>query len=318
MNILVLQRQDVIEEKGDLIRSRLTGLGASSVWFASNPEEASQRAGASIVIAPTVPWLPAALSTQSEVRWIHFLSAGVDSIWAMDFDKDQYLLSKSSGVHAATITEFVLGAILYVLKSFETFSRQQRARIWNRFWLDECQGKTLGILGVGAIGKRLALQAGGLGMRVVGMATSDRPIDGVDEVYGPEGLHDVLAQSDFVVVLLPLTNRTQRVINAAALKSIKSSAWLINVARGEVIDEDALIIALKTQQIGGAVLDVFEEEPLSTASPLWSLDNVLLTPHVAGTTQHYISRALDIFEANFREYQAGRPLITPVDIERRY
>lgn len=236
----------------------------------------------------------------------------------MDVDWSQYRLSKSVGVHAATISEYVLGAVLYALKGFGTFAHQQRRREWKRFWLDECAGKTLGILGVGTIGARLAQHAKALGMTVIGTVNTPRTIPYVDAVYGTDELDRVLEASDFVVLLVPLTDDTRGLIGPRALQAMKPTAWLINVARGEVVDEAALIEALGQGTLGGAVLDVFEDEPLPEASPLWGLENVLVTPHVAGTTQHYLVRALEVFADNYRARAARDELTTPVSVERGY
>src|SRR5690606_26430127 len=193
--------------------------------------------------------------------WVHFLSAGVDRIWAMPLDWGRYRLSKSVGVHAATISEYVLGAVLYVLKGFGTFARQQRRREWRRFWLDECAGKTLGIVGIGTIGARLAEHAKALGMTVIGTVTTPRAIPHVDAVFASEELERVLEASDFVVLLVPLTDETRGLIGARAFEAMKESAWLINVVRGEVGDEAALTTALQAGALGGAVVALFAAQP---------------------------------------------------------
>lgn len=318
MEILYLQKPEVLGDHRAEVEDTLAPLDGVTVRFAGTPEEAHRYPGAEAVIAPTLPWLPEALAGLPDVRWVHFLSAGVDRIWAMDVEWARYRLSKSAGVHASTITEYVLGAVLYALKGFGTFARQQRRREWKRFWLDECAGKTLGIVGVGTIGARLARHAKALGMTVIGTVTTPRDIPDVDTVYGTDELERVLEASDFIVLLVPLTEETRGLVGAEAFGAMKERAWLINVARGEVVDEAALVEALREGSIAGAVLDVFEDEPLPEASPLWELENVLVTPHVAGTTQHYLARALGVFEENYRRYVAGDELVTPVSVEKGY
>jgi len=318
MEILFLQRPDVLPGQVELVTRRIAELEGARLHCASSPEEARQYAGAEILLCPTLPWLPEVIEGLPRLRWIHFLSAGVDRIWEMPFDKTRYLMSKSVGVHAHTISEFVIGAILYALKGFGVYQRQQQRREWRRFHLDECAGKTLGIVGIGTIGARLAELAAGLGMRVVGTVNTPREIPHVDVVYDSSGLDDVLSQSDFVVLLIPLTPATRGVIGARELGLMKPTAWLINVARGEVVDEGALVEALRSGGIAGAVLDVFAEEPLPAGSPLWELENVLITPHVAGTTQHYMPRALEIFADNYRRFVATGELVTPVSVELGY
>lgn len=318
MEILYLQKPEVLPAQRPLVEEALAGLEGAEVRFAGSVEEAHRFPEADILITRVLPWLPEVLASLPAVRWIHFLSAGVDGIWEMDVDWSRYRISKSTGVHAATISEYVLGAVLYALKGFGTFARQQRERAWQRFWLDECAGKTLGIVGVGTIGARLARHAKALGMRVVGTVTTPRPIPDVDEVFGMEGLGRVLEASDFVVLLVPLTERTRGLLDAEALGRMKETAWLINVARGEVVVEAALVAALQEGRIAGAVLDVFEEEPLPAESPLWAMENVLVTPHVAGTTQHYVPRALGVFRENAERLARTGELATPVSLEKGY
>lgn len=318
MEILYVQRPEVLPRHVDLVSSRLAELEGVNVNFASSPEEAREFPGTEALIAPTLPWLAEVIEELPRLHWIHFLSAGVDPIWSMPFDKERYLMSKSVGVHANTISEFALGAVLWALKGFGRYQRQQDRREWNRFQLDESTGKTLGIVGVGTIGSRLAELASALGMRVVGTVGRPRHIPNVDVVYGDDGLNELLAESDFVVLLVPLTPATRRLIGRRELGLMKESAWLINVARGEVVDEEALVEALRNDRIGGAVLDVFEEEPLPPESPLWELENVLITPHVAGTTQHYVPRALEIFIENYRRLAEVGELATPVSVELGY
>lgn len=318
MEILFLQRPDVLPGQRELVASRIAELEGARLHCASSPDEARQYTGAEVLLCPTLPWLPEVIEALPRLRWIHFLSAGVDRIWEMPFDKTRYLMSKSVGVHAHTISEFVIGAILHALKGFGVYQLQQQRREWKRFHLDECAGKTLGIVGIGTIGARLAQLAAGFGMRVVGTVNTPREIPYVDVVYDTTHLDDVLAQSDFVVLLVPLTPATRGLLSARELRLMKRTAWLINVARGEVVDEGALVEVLRRGGIAGAVLDVFEEEPLPAESPLWELENVLITPHVAGTTQHYMPRALEIFADNYRRYLATGELTTPVSVARGY
>lgn len=318
MKILVFQKPGIASEQRALIEASLSELDGVDMALASSPDEAAAHADATILITPTFSWLPDALERLPHIEWVHFLSAGVDRIWPMDVAWSRYQLSKSVGVHASTISEYVLGAILYALKGFGTFHRQQQQREWRRVWLDESEGKTLGIVGVGTIGTRLAQHASALGMRVIGTVSTPRDIPNVDAVYGLKDVERVLAASDFVVLLVPLTDQTRGMIGAEAFRAMKEGAWLINVARGEVVDEPALVAALQRGRLGGAVLDVFEEEPLPADSPLWDLPNVLITPHVAGTTQHYMSRALGVFKDNYRAFVQGAPLVTPVSITKGY
>ncbi|KAA0911330.1 D-2-hydroxyacid dehydrogenase [Pusillimonas sp. ANT_WB101] len=318
MKILFIQRPDVLMTQRAFVEAELAQLDDAHIQFASSPEEALQHRDTEVLVCPTLPWISDVVQGLPLLQWIHFLSAGVDKIWDMPFDKTQYHMSKSIGVHASTITEYVLGAILYILKGFGTFQQQQQRREWRRFQLDECYDKTLAIIGVGSIGVKLAELAKLMGMRVIGTVVTQRSIPGVDKVYSSNELDTVIAQADFVVLLAPLTAATQNLIDTKAFEAMKGSAWLINVARGELVDQSALINALLSKQIAGAVLDVFDEEPLVSTSKLWGMDNVLITPHVAGTTQHYMFRALEIFKDNYRSFRCSGKLTTPISIENGY
>lgn len=318
MQILFLQKPALLKSQRTLVANTLAELEGVEVRFAGSSQDAHRSPNASIVIAPTLPWLADALNGLPNVRWIHFLSAGVDRIWEMPFDKMRYAMSKSTGVHAATVAEYVLGAMLFALKGFGTFRDRMRRQEWKPFWLEELHGKTLGIVGIGSVGVRLARYGKMLGMRVIGSVAHPRRIPDVDAVFAPEELGRVLSASDFLVLLVPLTDATRRLIGAAEFRATKRGAWLINVARGEVVDEAALVQALQRRLIGGAVLDVFKDEPLPASSPLWKMENVLVTPHVAGTTQHYMPHALDIFKKNYRRFIGTGELSTPVSAVTGY
>lgn len=318
MKILVLQKPEVLADQEVLIRTSLGELEGVPIALAGSPAEARAHPDARILIAPIVEWLPDALEDLPDVEWIHLLGTGVDRLRTMDLDPARYRLSESAGVHAATISEYVLGAVLYALKAFGTFARQQRERTWKRVRLHECSGKTLGVLGIGTVGRAVARRARVLGLHVIGAASEPRDIPHVDRVVGPGGLERVLRESDFLAVLLPLTDDTRGMLDDAAFRAMKASAWLINVARGEVVDEPALTRALQEGRIGGAVLDVFEEEPLARSSPLWDMENVLITPHVADTTQFHMADALEVFKENYRAFIRGGELVTPVSVEKAY
>ncbi len=179
-------------------------------------------------------------------------------------------------------------------------------------------GATVGILGLGAIGHSVARRCKALGMRVIGTRRSAEPLEAVDEVLGPEGTRRVLAESDVVVVVLPLTPETRGSLDAEALAAMKPRGLLVNVARGGIVDEAALARALEEGHLGGAAVDVFEEEPLPATSPLWTARNALVTPHVAGLARDYMSRVGRIFFENIRRLEKGEPLLNEVDRSRGY
>ncbi|HLF27141.1 MAG TPA: D-2-hydroxyacid dehydrogenase [Anaerolineae bacterium] len=271
------------------------------------------------------------------LRWVQGHFAGVD------FFLDHPLLrsvtlTTSSGIHAPVMAEYCLMMLLAFahdlprMIEYQQRSEWPQAR-WQLFALNELRDATLGVVGYGSIGREVARLARAFGMRVLATKRDVAQIDDagyqlpdigdptgahLDRLYPLHELHAMLRQSDYIVLALPLTPQTRKLIDAAALKQMKPKAVLINVSRGGVIDEAALIDALRAGAIGGAALDVFEQEPLPASSPLWQLPNVIVSPHVSGFTQRYDERALTLFAENLRRYVNGEPLLNLVDMRRGY
>ena len=247
------------------------------------------------------------LDAAPDLRWIQALSSGVDFLDLEAIEAHGVALTNAAGVHAEPIAEQVLGYLLTFERGIHTGIRQQQEGVWQRYSGGEIRGKTLGVVGLGAIGSRAAEYAGAFGMTVVGTkrdpSTAPEP---VDEVYAPDGLFEVLGRSDYVLLSCPLTPETRGLVGRAELGAMKGDAVLVNVARGAVVDEDALVYALQQGGIRGAALDVFEEEPLPTESPLWALPNVVVTPHMAGSTPHKFERIAEVFAANYGAFADGR------------
>jgi len=244
------------------------------------------------------------LSAVENLAWIQAMSAGVDHLDRETIEDRGIVLTNASGIHAEPIAEQVLGYLLAFERNLQEGFRAQQRGVWERFRGGELRGKTLGIIGVGAIGTRVAELARAFGMDVVGTKrdTSTVP-DAVDEIYPADRHFEVLLGADHVVVACPLTDETEGLIGADELRAMSSDAVLVNVARGEVVDQDALVRRLQQDGIGGAALDVFEEEPLPPDSPLWDLSNVLITPHMAGSTPHYLDRCVDLFARNYERFR---------------
>ncbi|MDQ2808923.1 MAG: D-2-hydroxyacid dehydrogenase [Chloroflexota bacterium] len=264
-----------------------------------------------------VEWLRAAPA----LRWVQLTSAGVDHMIAAGlFDvRSDVQVTTASGIHAIPMGEHVIGAILAFSRGFLTAQRAQAAARWDRYKPDEAAGKTLGIIGYGPIGQRVAGLAVALGMRVQVLRQHPGPATPpVERFYGPDELHLLLGSSDFVLLAAPSTPTTQGLIDAAALAAMRPTAVLINIARGGLVDEPALIAALQAGRLGGAALDVFAQEPLPADSPLWAMPNVLITPHLAGANPHYNARATALFADNLRRYLAGDSLHNLVDPARGY
>ncbi len=267
-----------------------------------------------------VGWrVPEALVRRAtRLRWFHSLAAGVDQMLAL---LDPAIrVTTSSGIHAIPMSEHVFGLMLMWSRRIHVAHRNQIGRAWDRAAAagDELHGKTLGVLGLGEIGREVARRAGAFGMRVIGTRRTAEAVLGVEDVHGPEGTAAVLAAGDVVVIALPLTRETRGLVGEAALRAMKPGALLVNVGRGEIVDEAALSRALREGWIAGAGLDVYAREPLPADSPLWDLPNVIMTPHVAGDSPRYLDRAAPLLAENVRRYLADEPLRNLVDRARGY
>ena len=264
-------------------------------------------ADAEIVVTGRLP--EEVLAAADDLRWVQALSAGTDAYNHDALDARDIALTTVSGIHAKPIAQQVLGYLLYFERRFDRAIAQQRGRTWKRYTGGELGDRTIGIVGVGAIGSQIADYCATFVARVVGTKRdpSDAPA-AIDAVYGPDDLETVLAESDFLVLACPLTEETRGLIDAEAVATLSDDAVLVNIARGEVVDQAALVDALESDELGGAALDVFEEEPLPEASPLWDRDDVLVTPHMAGSTPHYWERCADVFVRNYDRFRDGEAL----------
>jgi phosphoglycerate dehydrogenase-like enzyme len=316
--VLFAQSPEVLSVQRDQVRRSFAHMADMEVSFAGRPEDISLGMYFDAVIAPTLPWLPDLLHRLSHYSWIHFLSAGVDKIWDMDFEKRGILLTKSSGVHCAPMSEYAIGAMLFFAKQFGRFWQQSQAGEWSRVWLDELTGRTVLVLGLGHVGQAVAVKAKTFDMRVMGTLRRVRPVPGVDRVVSMDGAAEYLCEADYLIVCLPLTELTHGFVDDALFKRIKRGGVLIDISRGGVVKGDAVIRALNAGTLSGAALDVFESQPLPADSPLWKRQDVLITPHVSGTTPHYLERALQIFFQNAECLRGGKGAITPVDLNARY
>lgn len=255
------------------------------------------------------------LGRAPRLRWIQNMGAGVERFLVPEL-APQVVLTRAAGIFGPWMAEYTLGWALWTTQNMERLRAQQRAREWREVNPSRLRGATLGVVGLGDIGRTIARSARALGMVVIGVSRSGRKVREAHRVLRTAALPRALAAADFVVLTVPLTDATRGLVGAAALAAMKPGAWLINVARGAVVDEAALVSALRERRIGGAVLDVFAEEPLPAAHPLWSLDNAVITPHISGpSTPDEIN---PIFEDNLRRYLAGRPLRHVADRRRGY
>jgi phosphoglycerate dehydrogenase-like enzyme len=273
------------------------------------------------------------------LRWVQLHSAGINQVVNKPLYQTDVAFTTASGVHAVPIAEYVLAMMLAWFHRLPLLLEWQQRAKWppddQRFTLftaEELAGKTIGIAGYGSIGREVARLAVAHGMRVLATQRGEDHRDrgfvfpGVGDPQGvlperyfpPERLHDLLRESDVVVIALPLTPATRGLFDRAAFQAMKPAGFLVNIARGDICDEDALVRALQAGQIAGAALDVTHREPLPPDSPLWRLSNVILSPHISGSTPRYDERVAQIFEANLRRYLAGEPLYNLVDKGQGY
>ena len=241
----------------------------------------------------------------ARLHWIQAKTSGVDYLLNLPSLRKEVLLTSTLGIHGPQMSEMAILFMLALNRNFPQIVRNQDQGIWERWPGKLLWKKKVGILGIGVVGEEIARKCKVFGMTVFGIARRRRKIDSVDYLYGPEDLFRVLAEVDYLIIAAPHTPETRKMIGAKALASMKPTAFLINLARGEIVDEEALIEALKTRQISGAAMDVFWEEPLPANHPLWKLKNVIVTPHIGGMSDIYVEQVLSIFEENLRRFLRG-------------
>lgn len=269
---------------------------------------------------------PRNFARASRLRWIQITAAGVGPLLFPELVTSDVIVTNGRGLHAVAMAEHTLGVMLAFVRKLHLARDAQRARRWDQDLLfreppefRELGGSTLGIVGMGSIGTEIATRARALGMRVIAVrrhpSADPHP---AHEQLGADQLPRLLAASDWVVLVTPLTAATRGLIGARELAVMKKDAVLVNLGRGALVDEAALIEALREGRLGGAALDVFEHEPLPPESPLWEMPHVILTPHISGLGSRYWERAIDLFEANLKRWIHGEPLENVVDKRAGY
>jgi D-2-hydroxyacid dehydrogenase (NADP+) len=255
------------------------------------------------------------LKKASNLQWIHTITTGVDYLINQPSLRKEVLISCSRGIHVPQMSEMALLFMLALNRNLPQFTRNQDKRIWERWPTKLLCQKKVGILGIGAIGEEIARKCKIFGMTVFGIDVVKRKVDAVDYFYGPEELQTVAREVDYFIIVVPNIPQTRKMIGKEVLSSMKSSAFLINIGRGEVVDEEALIHHLETGRIAGAALDAFWAEPLPEDHPFWGMKNVILTPHVDGMSEFCVDQVLSIFEENLRRFLKGerRSLINFVE-----
>lgn len=261
------------------------------------------------------------LAPHSKLKWLQTWSAGVDSLPLESLESMNIMVTSANGVHAYPISESIFALMLGLTRKIHTYVKNQQEKKWHHSGIKlEMHEKTIGIIGVGTIGKETAKIAKAFGMRVLGVRHSRKQQEYVDEMYTTDQLDMVLPNCDYVVVTLPLTKDTKHLFDSKKFDLMKPTAFFINIGRGEIVVEGDLITALQKGIIAGAGLDVFEQEPLSDDSPFWEMENVIITPHIAGSTEHYNQRVIEnILIPNLRNYISGTlPSVNHVDFSKGY
>ena len=311
---------------------------AAEIRHAASAEELrAALPGAQVVFVTNFRWikLHEAWAQARDLRWIHGAGAGVDPLLFPELVRSAVVVTNSRGVYDRAMAEYVLGLILAFAKDLPHTLDLQRRREWKHRESERLDGRTVVVVGAGSIGREIAGLLHAAGMRVLGVARRARkpaardnaagrardsgsPDAAFERIVGIDDLHTVLPEADYVVLSLPLTPETRGVFNAAALARMKRTARLINVGRGAVTDEAAVLDALRSGRIGGAALDVFANEPLPSGHPFWDLPGVIVSPHMSGDFFGWQDAVSALFVENFRRWVRGAPLLNVVDKDRGY
>lgn len=294
--------------------------GVEVIYAAEAGELMAKTADADVLVTfPYVAGIADFCQHAPGLKWVHGVVSGVDGFMKPEIKDLNIRITSTKGIHGMPIADHVLAYIFSFLRSFSQFKEYQRNKVWGEAIYSSCDetfNKTVGIIGVGNIGLYLAKKCKLLDFRVVGLKRNPIESEWLDKCYANAEIEEFLGECDFVVAVVPLTSETKNMIGERELRMMKNSAFLINVARGGVIDEQALIDALQNNVIAGAGLDVFSQEPLPSSSPLWDMPNVILTPHSAAQSPFYNDRANEVLIENLLRYYNDQELLFEVDKSR--
>ncbi|MFC1885910.1 D-2-hydroxyacid dehydrogenase [Thermodesulfobacteriota bacterium] len=307
----------VLTPKADVYATLLKGLNLSGVEidFAATLEEGRRFVSGAVIILGVPTMVAELLPKAEQLLWVQSTFAGIEALCVTGMRRD-YLLTGVKGVFGPLMSEYVLAYILALERHLFEIRQNQIDKYWKEIAYGSLKDLTLGICGLGSIGRHIAQTAACFGMRVLGFKRSREKIQFVDRVYPFDKFYDFLKEPDYVVVTLPLTRETKHLFTTEAIKRMKPSAVLINIGRGPIVVESDLIRALENRTIRGAVLDVFENEPLSTKNSLWKLPNAIITPHNAGVS--FPKDIVKIFRDNYDLFQKNRTLNFVVDFDKGY
>jgi D-2-hydroxyacid dehydrogenase (NADP+) len=273
-------------------------------WVHHHTQVGPHIADAEVILTFSPFIAPHVVQKARRLKWIQVLGSGVDGVVDLPL-APEVLITSAHGYQATPVSEATIGLMLALARGFWRMARNQDRAVWERWPSQLLDGKTLGVVGVGAIAEVLARKCQALGMKTVGITQTPRAAPYFDQMRSRSDLAGAVADIDFLVLLTPHTPQTHHLIDAQVLAAMKPEAFLVNVARGGVVDEAALVQALRERRIQGAALDVFEDHPLGQDSPLWAMDNVIVSPHLAGLNDVYGGQIMPLLESNFRSFLAG-------------
>src|ERR1700733_9910437 len=301
--ILLTLPENVRNQYRDRLKARFPELSIDIADHHSKVGPHIAKADALLTFAPMLS--PKVLQDATRLKWVQALGTGVDNLTDQDALRKDVIVTNIHGIHGPPVSEAALGSMLALARDLPRAVRLQDEKKWFRFPAQLLHNKTVGIFGVGVIAEALAPKCKAFGMRTIGVSSAPRPVTGFDRMVSSAELASVAGEFDFLVLLTPLTEKTRNSVDAKVLAAMKPASFLVNLARGGVVDEPALVEALRSGRIGGAALDVFNEEPLPADHPFWAMDNVIITTHQGGFCDVYIDYALPTVEANMRRFLSG-------------
>ena len=301
--ILLAMPEAVRTQYRDRLAARFPEINVSLVDHHSKVGPYIASADALVTFAPMLS--DHVLEQAQRLKWVQALGTGVDNLIDRPALRRDVIVTNVHGIHGAPVSEAAIATMLALARNLPRAIRLQDKHQWQRWPAQLLHNKTVGIFGIGAIAEVLAPKCKALGMQVVGVSSAPRLVDGFDRIHATSELADVVGTFDFFVLLTPLTEKTRNCIGAALFAAMKPTAFFVNLARGGVVDESALVTALRDKRIAGAALDVFVEEPLPAEHPFWDMDNVIITTHQGGFCDVYIDHAWPTIEANMRCFLAG-------------
>lgn len=297
----------IIDQRAEIYKSHLEPeFPSASFQATTSQEEAEAYIQNAHVLISIARFLEDRFFEQAQnLEWIQSLISGTDTLVANEFIKEDIRITSARGIHGPQMSELAFVHMLNLTRNYPRMLKNQENRVWDRWSQPLLHQKTVGILGIGIIAEELARKCKAFNMTVYGISATERPVEGIDRFYSRRELAKAAAEVDYLIILVPYSPETEKIVSAEVIGAMKPTAFLINLARGQVIDEDALMTALKENKIAGAGLDVYNQEPLPADHPIWRTENLLMTPKIGGMSDIYIEQVMPIVETNLRHYLNG-------------